>query len=1214
MLVQGFWSGVEVRLKPMPRPLRPIASWDRGLHRTAAPRLLQIEGAHLLFDGGGGAVTVSMRVMSAGDGFRYLLRTVAANDGVRSMSTPLTRYYSAKGTPPGRWMGSGLPSIGAGLIAAGEEVTESELQLLIGMGRDPVTGESLGRAYPSYEHGDRRRRAVAGYDFTFSIPKSASVLWGIEDATTQERIVHAHHAAVAQALAFLEQEVAATRTGATSRDGAVAQVDVTGVIATAFDHFDSRAGDPHLHTHVVISNKVQTVLDGGWRSLDGRPMHAAVVAISELHEALFVDALARELGVQWEQRERGRDRHPAWAIASVPESLVWEFSTRSRHIDAETDRLIDAFVLARGRRPSSATIMKLRAQATLATRPAKELRSLEELTAGWRDRAARVLGADASGWAYTTTANPARRALRADDVPLVEIAALGASVVAAVSEKRATWRHWNLAAEAARQTMGYRFATASDREAIVALVTDAAERASLQLTPPELASSPAAFRRDDGTSVFRPKHSTVFTSTDLLDAESRLLDRAGDKTGTRLAPTVAREVARRRLRGGGMLADDQLEALERIARSGRVVDVLVGPAGAGKTIAMNALRHAWEQVHAGASVIGLAPSAAAAHVLAEELGIATENLAKWWHDHQAHGETFRPGQLVIVDEASLAGTLPLDRVATLAAQSGAKVLLVGDPAQLQSVDAGGAFALLVHDRRDAPELVDVHRFVNEWEKAASLGLRRGDPASVDRYLAHGRVREGDTDAMADAAYLAWRADARAGRATVLISDSNDAVAALNQRARTELILDGRIDALREIDLHDGTCAAVGDTIITRRNDRRLRAGRRWVRNGDRWTVVAAHRNGSLEVRRPQHRWGSTVVLPASYVRQHIELGYAVTSYRAQGITTDTAHVVVATGMTRENFYVAMTRGREANTAYVANDRPDVTHVGPRPGDDGETTARSILFGVLQHVGAELSAHEMLTAEQDAWSSIAQLAAEYETIAAAAQHDRWVAVVRASGLTPEQADAAIESDAFGPLTAELRRAESHHFEVDRLLTSVVRSRGFEDAADVAAVLRARLAEAVASGTGAHATGGRERRRPRLIAGLIPQAVGPMDAAMRRALRERAELIESRARAVLDRSLVAGEGWTRALGQPPRADAAAAAAWRRHARTVAAYRDRYGIVSARALGPAPGTTSQKLDAARAHAALVASRQLSDQYAAPAGRRPIVTAGVPSVGREF
>ena len=168
---------------------------------------------------------------------------------------------------------------------------------------------------------------------------------------------------------------------------------MTGLIATAFDHFDSRAGDPHLHTHVVISNKVQTVLDGKWRSLDGRPMHAAVVALSELHETLFADALTRALGVQWEMRERGRDRHPAWAISSVPEALVAEFSTRSRHIDVETDGLIEAYVSRHGRRPRPATIMKLRAQATLSTRPAKQVRSLAELTAEWRERAARVLGA-----------------------------------------------------------------------------------------------------------------------------------------------------------------------------------------------------------------------------------------------------------------------------------------------------------------------------------------------------------------------------------------------------------------------------------------------------------------------------------------------------------------------------------------------------------------------------------------------------------------------------------------------------------------------------------------------------------------------------------------------------------------------------------------------------------------------------------------------------
>ncbi|MFU8947900.1 MobF family relaxase [Mycetocola zhadangensis] len=1161
-----------------------------------------------------------MRVMSAGDGYKYLLRTVAVGDGQRSLSTPLTRYYSAKGTPPGRWMGSGLPGLGSGRIVEGDEVTEAHLQSLIGLGCDPVDGSPLGRAYPVYQSPadpaptgisqemGTRRRAVAGYDFTFSIPKSASILWGVTDAATQSRIVHAHHAAVAEVVAFMEREVAATRTGTTAHDGAVAQVDVTGLIATAFDHFDSRAGDPHLHTHVVISNKVQTVLDGKWRSLDGRPMHAAVVALSELHESLFADALTRALGVQWERRERGRDRHPAWAISFVPEALVAEFSTRSRHIDVETDGLIEAYEAKHGRRPGPATIMKLRAQATLSTRPAKQVRSLIELTGEWRARAVLALGRDATTWANATSANGSPLLMRAEELRPETVHSLGLSVMTAVGEKRSTWRHWNLAAEAARQMMHLRFASASDRETVLGLVVHAAESASLRITPPEIASSPEAFQRNDGTSVFHPKHSIVFTSSELLDAEARLLERGTDETGPKVALTTLRSVARTQLPGGGVLADDQLGALAKIAGSGRVVDVLVGPAGAGKTTAMHALRLAWEKAHGAGSVVGLAPSAAAAHVLGEDLGITTENLAKWWQNHLVHGATFRSGQLVIIDEASLAGTLSLDRVTALAANAGAKILLVGDHAQLQSVEAGGAFSLLVHNRVDAPELVDVYRFIEEWERTASLGLRQGDPESVDTYIAHDRIREGSTEGMADAAYEAWRKDTQAGKRTVLISDSNEAVASLNMRARTDLILEGKVDALREVALHDGTRAAVGDTIITRRNDRRLRAARSWVRNGDRWTVIGVRRNGSSEVRGHGRRWGSTVLLPAEYMKRHVELGYAVTSHRAQGITTDTAHVVVASSTTRESFYVAMTRGREANTAYVAIDQPDVAHVGPRPGNDTDSTTRSVLYGVLQHVGAELSAYETIEVEQDAWGSIAQLAAEYETIAAAAQRERWASALREAGLTQTQVYDAIHSGAFGALTAELRRAEGHHFNVRSLLQRIVAARGFDDAEDIAAVLHSRIAPALAR----NANAGRPRREPAMVVGLIPRAVGPMEPVMRRALDERSAMMETRASAVLDAALLVRAPWTRALGATPRGSAAAE--WRHCACTVAAYRDRYGVVSATALGPPPRSTAQERDAALARAALRAAQQLAEHDQTHEALGTTVQPGLRPIGIRF
>ncbi|TDP91345.1 conjugative relaxase-like TrwC/TraI family protein [Leucobacter luti] len=561
-------------------------------------------------------MTVSMRVMSAGDGYKYLLRTVASGDGDRVLSTPLTRYYTEEGTPPGRWMGSAVTVLGGGVIAVGDEVSEQQLQRLIGQGRDPVTGQALGSPYRKYptvaERIERRtgrldaglpvteraeavaaieaeesargvRKAVAGFDFTFSIPKSASVLWAVSDAGTQSLIADAHHAAVAEMVAFIEREVAATRVGAAGLGRAVAQADVSGVIATAFDHYDSRAGDPHLHTHVVISNKVQTVHDGKWRSLDGRPLHAATVALSELHEAVFADHLTRTFGVGWEARDMGRDRNPAWAITTVPERLVGEFSSRSRQIDLEKNRLIAEYVARHGRQPSLATVIKLRAQATLATRPEKQVRSLADLTGEWRERASHLLGEDATRWARTITANDAPLLLRADDVPLDVIDQLGRSVMEAVGEKRSTWRRWNLTAEAARQTMPYRFATTQDREVIVGMVVDAAEHASIRLTPPELASSPTVFRRPDDTSRFRPAASTVYSSPDILAAEDRLLERARTMTAPTVPVEAIEKATRRPDREGRLLSGDQAAALTGVAISGRAVDVLVGPAGAGNT-------------------------------------------------------------------------------------------------------------------------------------------------------------------------------------------------------------------------------------------------------------------------------------------------------------------------------------------------------------------------------------------------------------------------------------------------------------------------------------------------------------------------------------------------------------------------------------------------------------------------------------------------------
>ncbi|MBL0886192.1 relaxase domain-containing protein [Myceligenerans sp. I2] len=1200
--------------------------------------------------------------MSAGDGYEYLLRSVAHGDaeqpdlpgaeisgpgkgigggrdgGVGAGGGSAARYYTRPGTPPGVWLGSGVREFGAGRLAPGDPVSREQMELLFGQGRDPVTGRLLGRRYPSYRtvgeriadrvdaldsrlpEGEREvavaaivekesaagpRTAVAGFDLTFSVPKSVSLLWGLGDAEIREAVEAAHHQAMAETVGFLEREVAVTRMGTDAGDGALLFADVQGVAATAFDHWDSRSSDPQLHTHVVIANRARTSSDGKWRTLDSRGLHHSIVAASEHYNAVLADRLTAALGVSWSKRNRGPDRTAGFEIEGVPEELIRAFSGRSRDIDVAKDELRDYYIAKHGREPSRTAMLKLRGQAALATRPPKRLRSLEDLTGEWHERAARILGRDATVWTRSLLNGPASasnststrtsgvaKTYDAAQVPDVVLAEVARRVVDVVSDKRATWRRWNLWAEAERQTLPWRI-TPGQRERVVDAVVREAERRSIALTPPELASTPAVLHRRDGTSGLRPKHATLYTSQDLLDAEARLLKAAVtrgaptiDLDALRAAATAATTTGREPAQGGSVRLDaGQATALAQVAASGRRLDLLVGPAGAGKTTAMRVLKDAWTLAHGAGSVIGLAPSAAAAENLAGDLGIGCENTTKWLYEH-AHGRAaFTAGDLVIVDEATLAGTRTLDRIVAHAAETGAKVLLVGDWAQLQAVNAGGAFNLLVQRRddltSDVPELVDIHRFRNEWEKTASLRLRKGDTDVVSLYERHGRLHGGETDAMLEAAYTAWKQDLAAGRSSILIADTTEQVRTLNERAQAEHLLTATGRLGRESVLHDGTHAVRGETVITRRNRRDLRDSTgRYVRNGDRWTLTAVHRDGSVKVRRHGYRHAPSVTLPAEYVAEHLELGYAVTTHRAQGITVDAARVLLAPTTTRENAYVALTRGRTANHAYIPTDQPDPNHTHP-PGDPQnaeEPTPASILARVLRRPGAEPAAHQAMRDEQEQWTSIRQLAAEYDTIATHAQRPRWQhlvghALVAHGDLTPAQARAVVDSDAFGVLAAELRRAEAAGHDVDDLMPFLIATRSLQDADDVAAVLHHRLRPFAQRPSAIRPTA--------YIAGLIPAARGPMPDDARSALGERAALIEQRARALAEHAIQAGEPWTRHL--PPRPTGHDDGTWLRAATTIAAYRDKHAITSDRPLGEEPTTLVQRRDAEHAMSAL-------------------------------
>jgi conjugative relaxase-like TrwC/TraI family protein len=1191
-----------------------------------------------------GPVTVSISRISGGSGYRYLMLSVAVGDGDRRASNVLTRYYAESGTPPGRWLGSGLAGLdGGGGLASGSRVTEEQLFRLLGMACDPVIGEPLGRAQrrtkatppvrpPSCEPaspagrpsgasqrlttqtvgaecaraGDGVGKAVAGFDLTFSVPKSVSALWAVADGALQAQIVSAHHKAILDALAYAERTVFMTRVGTNG----VAQVAVRGVVAAAFDHWDTRANDPHLHTHVVVANRAQAVDDGRWRTLDSRALFRATVALSELHQGLLMDQLSRALDTAWVARSRRHSTVPRYAVAGVPDGLCAEFSQRGAAIEAIKNRLVQDYRARHGREPNPTAVLKLRDQATLTDRPPKQSHSLAELTEQWRDRARRFVGPDTAAWVRQTTRSRAMRFCTATSVTDRDVHRLAGSVLAAVADKRATFTRWNVHAETARQLQSIRFASPDDRLQITDRVSNQVLGRAVSLEPPVLAHTPHQFCRPDGSSTFRRIGEAPYTTTAILDAENRLLAAARDTSGPVAEPT--RGVVQ--VRGiERVLGPEQAAAVQKILQSGRALDVLVGAAGTGKTATLAGLVAAWQTAHGQGAVIGLAPSANAAQVLGDQVGIATENTAKWLTEadrevarlariDQLHtalnrapartsGEIraalseataevdawrVRRGHLLIIDEASQASTLALDRIVGRARAVGAKVLLVGDWAQMSAVQAGGAFAMLVRDRPDPAELTHIRRFTHRWEQAASARLRAGDPAVIDDYRARDRVHDGDRDTVKHVAHRAWLRDTGAGLSSLLIVADRDTVTELNARVRADLVLSGDVSD-NGVQLSDGTTAGVGDGIVSRRNDRLLSTGRGWVKNGDRWTVVGLPGDGSLLVQR--YRGSGTVRLPADYVAEHVDLGYATTAARAQGMTVDTAHVVV-TGPTigREPLYVAMTRGRHSNHVYVATDYhndPDTQH---GPGE--RQTAREVLTGILTRAGADMSAHGTIRAAQDTATGWAQLVAEYDTLAAAADHDHWTPFL--DSLLPSQAGRMLaESDAYAPLIVALRRAEALGIDMRDVLPRLVADRELATADDPAAVLHERLGRFMNSVDA--------RPRPdRLIAGLHPIAIHVGDPDLKRALDERAELLANRAHILAAQACANRDDWTRRLGPVP-SDPFRRAMYMRCLATVAAYRDQWSISAPDPLGPARNRTSARVaDRTLAqHAAITAHR---------------------------
>ncbi|MFC5641435.1 MobF family relaxase [Kitasatospora cinereorecta] len=838
------------------------------------------------------------------------------------------------------------------------------------------------------------RQPIMAWHYVAQAPPSIGLLWALGDETVRVVVEQCHDEAVAVTLRWIEEHALATRSG---RNG-IAQHDVTtGLIGVRFRHFDSRAGDPGLHDHILVANKVQNP-QGAWRAIDGRLLLAQTVSASEVYNAEVVHRVCAALGLVAVERTGPDGRRPIMEIAGIGEDLIDTVSSRSHAIRRRLPQLTDVYRAEHGTEPSPATRVKLASRATLETRPEKEVRPLSELRAHWRERAVDAFGPEVVDNLLANARAAARRLESEHEHPApdrspgtdnteprpgnrarpVDVENLARTVVETVERHRAVFGQRHVRAEAYRQITRTGRGTAAPGDWAEQVTEYALSRLCLDLTPPDVNPPFAPLQRADGTSIYRRRDAQLYTTPALLAAEDAVVAAARTAVSPPCTPAAFEY---ERFRHAGRLDAGQIAVARAFATSPRQLVAAIGPAGAGKTTALRLVADALAA--SGRRVVALAPSARSAQILGEELGTPADTIHHWLHrqdlaDTSLHtpdrAEVLRRGDTVIVDEAGMAATLHLAAVVARAKQVGAHVRLVGDPAQLAAVESGGVLRLL-QSEVGAVHFTTVHRFRTPGEKQASLRLRDGDPAEAFTwYRQHHRLHGGGADDMLDAALAAWQMDLAAGHTAVLAAPTRDLTAALNTRAQSIRLAAGSLRPTEhDVLLGDGHRAHIGDTVVTRRNERRrlCRGGKDFVKNGDTWTVESYTKTGAAIVRHTQHR--GRVILPPAYLAHHTELGYAATVHRIQGMTVDSAHAILTSRTTREAAYVAATRGRHTNHLYVVLES----------GEHLDDALHRIATTTEHAAGARQTIRDQ---QQHAWG-ITQLVAEYTDAASRADELR-----------------------------------------------------------------------------------------------------------------------------------------------------------------------------------------------------------------------------------
>ena len=588
-------------------------------------------------------------------------------------------------------------------------------------------------------------------------------------------------------------------------------------------------------------------------------------------------------------------------IDGMPDVLLDVFCKRTRQVDDSLEVKLDEFRVRQGRDPTRWERAALTRQAAADTRGHKTGLGVTNLTGRWRREAGSV------GWNVDRVLETIGQIDRD-----VERSVTVDDVVERLSMMGSTWGRADVTRticdlQPARSMAAGRWAALLER------ATDQVLDSCINLDPADL----IARRRDgDGRSVWIEPVTGQYTSGAIIAQEEHILTWAYDRQSADPTPSVTVQV--------GGLDVMQADATRAVAGSDALV-LIEGPAGAGKTTMLN--RAVEDMALDHRQVFGVAPTAKAARVLQTETGMRADTLAKLLFEYQrtdrAPDARFRlaPGATLICDEAGMICTPALHQLVMLADRERWRVVLVGDPYQLQAVGRGGLFNELCRTGR-VHQLTTIHRFVNSWEAAASLQLRQGDSTVFDIYEEHGRITPGSLNT--HLAHLAenWHQHTSDGQTVAITATTNAHVDAISQTIQQSRLDLGDLNGRHGTPIGGGEIVYPGDVVVTRRNDRdQVASNGDSVRNRELWTVNRTHRDGPITV--TQQAGHGTITLPADYATEHVRLGYAATEHGNQGATVDVAYQLISDATGQRGLYVGATRGRTLNQFCVITDTTEL---------------------------------------------------------------------------------------------------------------------------------------------------------------------------------------------------------------------------------------------------------------------------------------------------